>query len=36
MKAALLYGKRDLRIEEVPTPKIGENEVLLKVKAGLI
>ena len=36
MKAALLYGKEDLRIEEVPTPRIDENEVLLKVKAGLI
>lgn len=36
MKAALLYGKEDLRIEEVPVPEISENEILLKVKAALL
>ncbi len=33
MKAAVLYGKEDMRIEEVDTPKISEYEVLIKVKA---
>lgn len=32
MKAALLYGPRDLRIEEVEIPKIKDDEVLIKVK----
>ncbi len=36
MKAACLYGKKDIRIEEVPVPEIGDNEVLLKVKSALI
>jgi len=36
MKAALLYGKEDLRIENVPVPEISENEILLKVKAALL
>ncbi|NJN97648.1 MAG: zinc-dependent alcohol dehydrogenase family protein [Anaerolineales bacterium] len=31
MKAAVFYGPNDLRLEQVPTPTIGENEVLLKV-----
>ncbi|MDH7564843.1 MAG: zinc-binding dehydrogenase [Candidatus Bathyarchaeota archaeon] len=34
MKAAMLYGIRDLRIEEVETPKPGLGEVLVKVKAA--
>ena len=33
MKAAILYGPGDLRYEETATPKIGENDVLVKVKA---
>ncbi len=34
MKAARLYGKQDLRLEEVEMPKIKKNdEVLIKVKA---
>lgn len=33
MKAAVFYGKHDLRIEEIPTPKPGYGEVLIRVKA---
>lgn len=33
MKAAVLHGPRDIRVEEVPTPKPGPGEVILKVKA---
>jgi len=33
MKAIVYYGANDLRWEEVQTPKIGPNEVLVKVKA---
>lgn len=33
MRAALLYGKEDLRIEEIDTPKIAGNEALVKVEA---
>jgi L-iditol 2-dehydrogenase len=36
MRAALLYGKDDLRLEEIPVPAIGPGEVLLKVKAAAI
>jgi L-iditol 2-dehydrogenase len=32
MKAAMYYGQRDIRIEEVPTPKIGRGEVLVEMK----
>lgn len=31
MKAAVFYGKHDLRIEELPMPTVGENDVLIKV-----
>lgn len=34
MKAAVLHGKRDLRIEEVPIPKIVPNEVLVEMKTA--
>ncbi len=34
MKAAMLYGIKDLRIEEVETPQIGSGEVLVKIKAA--
>ena len=34
MKAAMLYGIRDLRIEEVEPPKIEPGEVLVKIKAA--
>ena len=33
MKAAVLYGKNDLRIVEVDKPKIGPTDILVKVKA---
>lgn len=32
MKAAVLYGKKDIRYEEVETPAIQEDEVLVRVK----
>ncbi len=34
MKAAMLYGVKDLRIESVDTPEIGNGELLVKVKAA--
>jgi D-arabinose 1-dehydrogenase-like Zn-dependent alcohol dehydrogenase len=33
MKAALLYGPHDFRIEEIPAPVPGDDEYLIKVKA---
>lgn len=33
MKAAVLYAKDDLRYEDIPTPIIGNSEVLVKVMA---
>ena len=33
MKAAVFYGKKDLRIEELPMPAVGADEVLLRVRA---
>ncbi len=33
MKAAVLHGPGDLRYEETKTPRIGENDVLVKVRA---
>jgi len=36
MRAALLYGKEDLRIQEVAIPEINEHEVLLKVKSAFV
>ncbi len=36
MLAALLYGPRDMRIEEVAIPEIDNNEILLKVKSVAI
>lgn len=33
MKAAVFYGKHDLRIEELETPKPGDNEAVIKVMA---
>lgn len=32
MKAAVYYGKHDLRVEDVPVRELKENEVLIKVK----
>ena len=34
MKAAVLYGVRDLRLEDVPKPEISDNEVLIRVNAS--
>jgi len=36
VKAARLYGAKDLRIEEVDKPKISQNEILMHVKAAMI
>jgi len=36
MLAARLYGKEDIRIEEIPMPVINEDEILLRVKAATI
>ncbi|MEE9202040.1 MAG: alcohol dehydrogenase catalytic domain-containing protein, partial [Dehalococcoidia bacterium] len=33
MKAAVFCGPRDLRVEEVPVPEIGSQEILVKVEA---
>src|ERR1700760_238134 len=35
MKAAVLRGKEDLRIEQVPTPKAGPGELVVRVDAAL-
>ncbi len=32
MKVAMWYNNRDVRIEEMPTPKIGDGEVLVRVE----
>ena len=36
MLAARMYGINDLRIEEMPKPKIGAGEILVKVRAAAI
>ncbi|MEM3699590.1 MAG: zinc-dependent dehydrogenase [Candidatus Bathyarchaeia archaeon] len=33
MKVAMYYSQRDIRIEDLPVPKIGENEVLVEMRA---
>ena len=35
MKAAVLYGPQDVRLEEIDIPEIGPGDVLLKIKAAL-
>ncbi len=35
MKAAILYGPKDVRLEEIDTPKVGPGEVLVKIEAAL-
>ncbi|MFH1573720.1 MAG: zinc-binding dehydrogenase [Acidobacteriota bacterium] len=35
MTAAVLYGKRDVRIEQIPVPRVGPGEVLLRIRAAL-
>jgi len=34
MRAAMLYGVKDLRVEDVEKPQIGSGEVLVKIKAA--
>jgi len=36
MRAAVLHGKKDLRIENVPAPEIGRHEILLRVQGGFV
>src|SRR3954468_13000201 len=35
MMAAVLYGKEDLKIEAVPVPEIGRDDVLVRVQVAL-
>jgi L-iditol 2-dehydrogenase len=35
MTAAVLYGKEDVKIEQVPIPRVEEGEVLIKVETAL-
>ena len=35
MTAAVLHGSEDLKIERVPIPKIGTDELLVRVKVAL-
>ena len=34
MRAAMLYGVKDLRVEDIKKPQIGSGEVLVKIKAA--
>jgi len=33
MKVAMYYSQEDIRIENAPTPEIGEDEALVEMKA---
>ncbi len=33
MKSAVFYGRHEMRVEELPMPAVGENDVLIKVMA---
>lgn len=35
MKAAVLYGKEDVRIERIPLPEAGPGEIVVRVRAAL-
>jgi L-iditol 2-dehydrogenase len=35
MRAAVLYGKEDIRLEEVPLPDVGPGEILVRVRTAL-
>jgi L-iditol 2-dehydrogenase len=35
MTAAILYGKQDVRIEQIPIPRVEPGEVLVRIKAAL-
>ncbi|HID25700.1 MAG TPA: alcohol dehydrogenase [Thermoplasmata archaeon] len=34
MKAAVYYNNKDVRVQEIPVPKINKNELLVKIKAS--
>lgn len=36
MKAAFYYGKQDIRVEETDVPQIGDNDLLIKVRAAAV
>ncbi|MEW5815558.1 MAG: alcohol dehydrogenase catalytic domain-containing protein, partial [Spirochaetota bacterium] len=36
MRAALLFGKEDLRLRDVPVPAIGSGDMLLTVKTAAV
>jgi L-iditol 2-dehydrogenase len=36
MRAALLFGREDLRVQDVPVPEVGPEEVLLAVRAAAV
>lgn len=36
MKAAVMYGKENMRVQEYPTPEINDNEVLVRIKSAAI
>ena len=36
MKAALLFAKDDIRVQDIPRPEIGEGEILLKTASASI
>ena len=33
MQAAVYYGPRDIRVEDVPLPDLAEDELLVRIKA---
>ena len=35
MRAAVLYGPEDVRMEEIPVPEIGPRDVLIRIRAAL-
>ena len=34
MRAAVYYNNQDIRIEEMPVPKIGDDELLVRVESS--
>ena len=34
MRAAIYYRNRDIRIEERPVPKIGDDEILVRIESS--
>lgn len=36
MKAAVMYGKENMRVQEYPMPEINDNEVLVRIKSAAI